>query len=353
MNKKNEMKKIIKELVENLSDRYRIVLAKRYGLEEDSKLTLEAIGKELGGITRERVRQIKQGALRKLKKNSNLTKPILDWAKNFLDLWGGVRKENRFLKEASLIFLEGGNDPLFSNQFKFVLELSDEIKRRGETPFYFSYFYSQDKEELFFKVIDSFKKKLLEINRPLSLKEYFNLLKKAKSKFSLKESVICSFLSISKEFGFNNLNEFGLNSWSEINPKKISEKIYLVFKKIKKPLHFQEASNYLNQEYSSEFFKSTTVHNELIRDPRFVLIGRGVYVLKEWGYQGGTVKETLERILKNEKRSLSFEEIKNRLKKELIVKDTTILLNLSINPIFKRTKDGKWRYQKPKKILEV
>ena len=134
------MKKIIKELVENLSDRYRIVLAKRYGLEEDSKLTLEAIGKELGGITRERVRQIKQGALRKLKKNSNLTKPILDWAKNFLDLWGGVRKENRFLKEASLIFLEGGNDPLFSNQFKFVLELSDEIKRRGETPFYFSYF---------------------------------------------------------------------------------------------------------------------------------------------------------------------------------------------------------------------
>ena len=65
MSKKNEMKKIIKELIENLSDRYRIVLAKRYGLEEDSKLTLEAIGKELGGITRERVRQIKQGALKK------------------------------------------------------------------------------------------------------------------------------------------------------------------------------------------------------------------------------------------------------------------------------------------------
>ena len=353
MEKKNEIEKTIKELIENLSERYRLVLSKRYGLEEDSTLTLESIGRNLGGITRERIRQIKESALKKIKKNLKSAKPILDWAKSHLNLWEGVRREDKFLKEASLIFLEGKETPLFSNQFKFILKLDDEIKRRKETPFYFGYFYFQDKEQLLFKVINFFKEKILEINRPLSLKEYFNLLKKSKNKFLVKESVICSFLSISKEFGFNNLGEFGLNTWSEINPKKISEKIYLVFKKIKKPLHFQEASSYLNQEYPFQSFKPATVHNELIRDPRFVLVGRGIYVLKEWGYQGGTVKEALERILKKEKRALSFEEIKNKLKKELIVKDTTILLNLSSNPIFKKTKDGKWRYQKPKKVFEV
>jgi len=347
------LNKIIKELTKDLPQRYQLVLAKRYGLDQEANFTLKAIGEELGGVTRERVRQIKESALDKVRKKADLLKPIFSWVKKSLSLWRGVRREDEFLKESLLVFLNGKEDPLFFNQFKFILDLSEEIKFKPESPICFGYFYLKDKENLFFEVIEFFKKKLLETGKPISLKSYFDLLKKAKAKFLVSEGVICSFLSISKEFGFNNLDEFGLTVWSEISPKKISEKIYLVFKKLNRPLHFQEAAGYLMEEYGSSSFKPATIHNELIKDPRFILIGRGIYALKEWGYQGGTVKEVLERILKKERKPLSLEEIKNKLGKELIVKESTILLNLSSSPFFEKTKDGKWRYRKPKEILEA
>ena len=353
MKEEKKIEKIIKKLMEDLPERYQFVLIRRYGLEGGSPFTLEAIGKDLGGVSRERVRQIKIKAQEKIKKNLKLIKPISEWAKNFLNFWGGIRKEEEFLKEAALVFLKKEPTPLFSNQFKFILELDEEIERKKETPFHFSYFYLPEKEKLFLKVIEFFKEKLKEVNRPLSLKEYETLVKKAKNKFSLTEGIISSFLSTSKEFDFNFLGEFGLKSWNEISPRKISEKIYLVFKKLNRPLHFQEASSYLQKEYPFEAFKPTTVHNELIKNPQFVLVGRGIYALKEWGYQGGRLSEVLERIFKRERRALTFDEIREKVKKELIVKDSTILLNLSSSPFFEKTKDGRWRYRKPKKIFEA
>jgi len=353
MRKEGKIEKIIQKLLEDLPERYRFVVIKKYGLEGETPLTLQAIGKDLGGVSRERVRQIKIKALEKIKKKLKLIEPISKWAKESLNFWGGLRKEEKFLKEATLVFLKDQPTKLFLNQFKFILELDEEIKRKKETPFHFSYFYLPEKEKLFFEVIEFFKKKLKEANHPFTLKEYEALLKKAKAKFSLTEGIISSFLSTSKEFDFNFLGEFGLKSWNEISPKKISEKIYLIFRKFKRPLHFQEASSYLQKEYPFQSFKPTTVHNELIKNPQFVLVGRGIYALKEWGYQGGRLSEVLERIFKRERKALSFEEIKEKVKKELIVKDSTILLNLSSNPFFEKTKDGRWRYRKPKKIFEA
>ncbi len=59
----------IKEVLHELQDRERRVLALRFGLEDGINRTLEEVGKEFG-VTRERIRQIEAKALRKLKEKS-------------------------------------------------------------------------------------------------------------------------------------------------------------------------------------------------------------------------------------------------------------------------------------------
>lgn len=62
----NEMKGVISTLIGCLSDREKFVINNYFGLEGKDELTLEEIGKKLG-LTKERVRQIKEKALKKLR----------------------------------------------------------------------------------------------------------------------------------------------------------------------------------------------------------------------------------------------------------------------------------------------
>jgi hypothetical protein len=89
-----------------------------------------------------------------------------------------------------------------------------------------------------------------------------------------------------------------------------------------------------------------TVHNELIKDSRFVLVGRGVYALKEWGYEPGQVKDIITKILR-ENGPLTQGEILERVSKQRLVKENTILLNLSNKKNFLRDSQGKY------KVLEI
>ena len=57
---------MLREVFATLSAREKTILAMRYGLEDDTPLTLEEIGKQFG-ITRERVRQIQNEAIKKLR----------------------------------------------------------------------------------------------------------------------------------------------------------------------------------------------------------------------------------------------------------------------------------------------
>ncbi|HBY74441.1 TPA: hypothetical protein DEG21_00690 [Patescibacteria group bacterium] len=67
-------------------------------------------------------------------------------------------------------------------------------------------------------------------------------------------------------------------------------------KKQKQPVHFVELTNSIATHFK-EPVKTATIHNELIRNNEFVLIGRGIYVLKEWGYKPGTVIDVIIDIL--------------------------------------------------------
>jgi hypothetical protein len=148
---------------------------------------------------------------------------------------------------------------------------------------------------------------------------------------------LVSYLEISKNIQRNSEGLFGLREWPEINPRGVKDKAYLVFKKQNKPLHFTQVASLIGQALPQ------TVHNELIKDPRFVLVGRGTYALKEWGYEPGRVREVIFKILSKEKKPLTKKEILAKVLKQRLVKETTVLLNLSNKEYFLKNPQGKYQ----------
>jgi len=139
-------------------------------------------------------------------------------------------------------------------------------------------------------------------------------------------------------------NKFGLKDWIEINPHGAKDRAYLVLKRNNKPLHFSQIADFMKNSsfLQKKEINTATIHNELIKDPRFVLVGRGIYALGEWGYDLGTVKDIILKVLKESKFPLGKEEIVEKVSKQRIVKENTIFLNLQNQAYF--LKDSKGRY---------
>ena len=138
---------------------------------------------------------------------------------------------------------------------------------------------------------------------------------------------------------------YGLKGWLEINPRGVKDKAYLVLKKQNKPLHFRDITEFIDKlPFPFERQAHTaTVHNELIKDQRFVLVGRGLYALKEWGYEPGVVKDIIYKTLKESKQPLTKQEILERVSKQRFVKPNTIALNLQNSDCFVKDQEGKYR----------
>ncbi|MDD5433264.1 MAG: winged helix-turn-helix domain-containing protein, partial [Candidatus Pacebacteria bacterium] len=141
------------------------------------------------------------------------------------------------------------------------------------------------------------------------------------------------------------LGNFGLSVWPEIKPKGVRDAAFLVLKKQGQPLHFcviaQNAGELQGELFSKRKMLPQTIHNELIRDPRFVLVGRGIYGLDEWGYTPGTVKEVIYKILEVNS-PLAKEEILSAVQKQRMVKPNTVFLSLSDKQKFSRNTEGKY-----------
>ena len=129
---------------------------------------------------------------------------------------------------------------------------------------------------------------------------------------------------------------WGLTDWRFVRPRSIRDKVEIILKKIGEPLHFMDIANRIREaQFDHKNVTVQAVHNELIRYPQFVLVGRGLYALREWGYEPGTVADVIEKILK-EKGALSKKEIIAEVAKQRTVKVGTISLNLQKMPYFKR-----------------
>jgi len=312
------------ELLAQLPSKQREVIERRFGLKSGSlgsRETLEAIGKS-HKICRERVRQIEKVSLAKMKKKAPVYKETSKAFTKYLKNFGGVMEEGALLEEV------GGAE--FKAHAYFLLTLSGDFVRTGESDDY-NCFWALDSAsaEAAKNFIAAAQAKLRETKELAPARELAAI-------SGLKKAVAESYLGISKKIQKNADGIYGLREWPEVSPKGIKDKIYLLFKKTRKPLHFTDVAQKINGSLVQ------TVHNELIRDKRFVLIGRGIYALKEWGYVEGDVKDVILNIFFNENRPLTKSEILDRVMKQRRIKENTVLMNLSNKKYFSRDTGGKY-----------
>jgi hypothetical protein len=314
--------KICNDLLEIVPERTRDIISRRFGLNGKKAETLDAIGKSYG-VCRERIRQIEVVGFKKISKKSNNYETIFKSFRTYLKKKGNISKEEIILSDL------GGKD--FKPQIAFLLTLDKEIKRFKENDDFYAV-WSLDKKylELAGRVVNIFYNKLREENRLLKLSD-FNL---NEEQGSLSSNIVISYINACKKVDVNNEGKFGLTGWPEINPRKIKDKAYNVFVKKNKPLHFREAAALIGEGTLSQ-----TVHNELIRDNRFVLVGRGLYALKEWGYETGVVKDIIARVIK-ENGPMEKDAIIQKVSEQRLVKRNTIVLNLSNKNNFIKTNKG-------------
>jgi len=357
--KGKKLSKLINSILSGLYPRYAKILEKRYGLKDGQPRSLEEIGKE-EGITRERVRQIIENGQKKIEGSFNNPsfldwQEYINWAKNHLSLWGGIRKEDLFLDEIKNHFFHQEKERFLEKKIKFLLISSQKIFFQPKSQERESFFYlNQEAKERLEKILFSFYKKIENSGGIVDSQKFSKIITSLAQKNSLSESTICSYLSLDKRIGINILGEIGFKENNFIKPRNIRDQVYLVFRQLKTPLHFKELHQLIREKNLwPRQISLHTVHNELIRDPRFVLVGRGTYALKEWGYQGGTTKDILLTILEKSKKPLSFEEIKKQLDKQFISKKSTILLNLQRMPQVKKLPNGKYILKKKIKVLKA
>src|SRR3989338_3989045 len=151
---------------------------------------------------------------------------------------------------------------------------------------------------------------------------------------------LASLLSISKNIGCNVFDEVGLTSSAEIKPRGVRDKAYLVLKKNTKPQHFRAITAMINEsDFGGRSAPMQAVHNELIKDKRFVLVGRGIYGLGEWGYEPGTVKEVIANYVRANGPS-SKDTIVAHVMKTRMVKPNTVILGMQDKKLFVENDDG-------------
>ncbi|MEK7447542.1 MAG: sigma factor-like helix-turn-helix DNA-binding protein [Patescibacteria group bacterium] len=310
-------------------DRDRNVLIERYGLSGTKPKTLEAIGKNLG-ITRERVRQIEKVATTKLEKAIPSTPEIKSFHEKLektVSDFGGFSNEERLV---SVFIPTKKQDLRGMNSLLFLITLDKNLVRYGENK----------ETRTYWTLKNNNNKELLELSKKIDVllerkKKVMSLEDIAKS-LSEKTEIIESLLWLKKGVLQTEDKRWGLITWREVNPKSIRDKTYVIMKKHKQPLHYSAITEkILEHKLQKRPVTKQAVHNELIRDDRFVLIGRGIYALQEWGYKPGVVEDVIREILIEQGRPMHKNEIIEHVKKHRIVKETTVILNLQKNS-FKR-----------------
>ncbi len=326
---KINVESVVKDVLDTIErEREREIIARRFGL-FDRRETLEQIG-ELLGITRERVRQLEKAVITKLKlageELPHITMIQAVLSKQLSDMGHVARTEHITPKLAS------DNSKVDQSRVAFLAHLSPEIAVVDDNDhFYHSIGLATKHGEKAIrdhvaKIIDT----ITDIGQPTSIKEI------ATKVGNKDEKHVEALASISKNVAHLH-GRWGLTKWPMVNPKNIRDKIYVILHDQGKPMHFSEIAKAIKQsDFKRKDVTTQAIHNELIKDNRFVLIGRGIYALKEWGYKKGTVADVIAEVLKKEGGPLHRDEIVRRVLKSRQVKETTILLNLQGKPQFKR-----------------
>jgi hypothetical protein len=334
-------KNVTKDLLSDLPERSRKVLVDRFGLNQKSETrTLDAIGKEYG-ITRERIRQIENHGLSSVRDSDAYTEHAQEFEemKRAIAALGGILAEATILEELARNSGE-------QNHVVFLLTVGSHFDDRRETSDFHDRWHTdaqlaESVEAALANLYES-----IETNRLTPEEEFLQLFAKHLKQEGVKpreQDTMRRWLVISKRIGKNPLGEWGRQDSPHVRIKNTRDFAYLTLKRHGSPMHFTEVAKGIEKLFGREAHPATT-HNELIKDGRFVLVGRGLYALKEWGYEPGVVRDVIKGILKREG-ALSREDIIDRVKRERYVKDATIAVNLQSNA-FTRLSDGRYTLAK-------
>ena len=329
---------LVKRLLGAAPERAREVLIRRFGLGANpERETLEAIG-DRSGITRERVRQIEAAGLDAVRESKAFKEASSAFEElvRYIDSLGVIVPEEHLLSAL-------GKDEKSRNRFRFFLMVDSAFFRERETNDFLARWHvdtatAKNIHDALSRLYASLSDDKVVSEGEL-LDRFLDELKSVNDAYK-NEEVLKRWLSLSKHIGSNPLAEWGRTTAPAIRIKGIRDYAYLAIKRNGSPMHFSAVSKAIGTLFSKKAHTATT-HNELIKDPRFVLVGRGLYALTEWGYKPGVVRDVIREALEKEG-PMKKEEIIKHVKKARFVKDNTILVNLNDSRYFKRLKDGRY-----------
>lgn len=329
-------KQITKHILSELPPRAYEVIVDRFGLGVDAeRKTLEAIGKKYG-ITRERVRQIENVALSMIKKSDvyKSEKAIFEEIKKIVNSLGALVSEKDLLEHLS-------KDKLTQNHIHLYLTLGDDFTKHKEDE-HFKARWSVDPQ-----ISEKIHRSLKSLFESLSddelipegelISRFLEEVKDVAEEYK-DEEIARRWLSMTKSMSKNPLGEWGKANSSSIKTRGIKDYAFLMMRKHGSPMHFREVAKAIADTFTKKCH-TATCHNELIKDNRFVLVGRGIYALSEWGYKKGVVKDVIRELLKKNG-PMSKDDIVDQVMKERYLKKNTILVNLQNSKYFKKNKNG-------------
>jgi hypothetical protein len=322
-NYKQVVEQILKEL---RRDRDRQIIARRFGFGMSRRQTLEKIGGDFD-ITRERVRQIEKAAIAKMRTSgSTEIARAGELLRAIVADQGGIAPT----ADVATAISAGDSDIpyiVFLSLLAPGIELIDEDDDLRQAVSLAPIYARPQVVLLLGEIVATIK----DHAKPITLAK---LVSKLPSQ--LESATLEQLMRISKRLAYFD-GKWGLVTWPEVNPKSIRDKTYLVLSRHGRPLHFSEIAGHVrNLGTTKRDVTIQAVHNELIKDVRFILIGRGIYALAEWGYTPGTVAEIIAGVLREEQ-PLHKDEIVRRVLMKRQVKTTTIILNLQEKDQFQRT----------------
>lgn len=324
-----DYKEITGDILSPLKPRTIEIVERRFGLGTGRGETLQSIG-DSHSITRERVRQIEKAGLDEIRPRLGKHQGVIDFFRNQLEVAGGVRRESTYLS------LLGPRS--YRYHILFLLNLQEELERIRETESTHA-LWTKDRSltDRAQELADIVAEILSEKNKPATEQEIQEMVKE-------EANVLFGLLSASKKVRKGPRDLWGLSHWPEVNPRSSRDRSYIVLKEVEKPLHFREIAEIVNghEIFDGGNASPQTIHNELIKSDKFVLVGRGTYALREWGYRPGTVKDVIVRILEEEGVPLPQEEIVDRVLERRMVKRNTVLFNLRNHDVFVQKEDGSY-----------
>jgi len=338
----------VSALLKSIDSRGANVIIQRYSLDGRPSRTLEEIGQNYG-VTRERIRQIESATVKELQDKQDSLNDIAQVIVAVLKENGHVMEENHLV---DTLMADREHKASDRSATLFVLELHDDFRDFDETDHTHRSWGTKEADlDTTKELVEAFAEVLGRKKQTVAREDVLSYLKDhpvySKHSDRIDDNSAVAYLTVSKKVKRNPFDEWGLSHWPQVSPRGVKDKAFVVLNKTGKPLHFVEIAKQIDKSgFDNKKAHPQTVHNELIKDKRFVLVGRGIYALVEWGFEPGTVADVLASVLGERDEPMTKDDLIEEVLKRRLVKRNTVLLGLQNKERFTKLPDGRYTMQK-------